>query len=321
MTQPRHQQISLSDTPYYHLMCRCVRRSFLCGKDHHTGKSYEYRRQWIEDRIHLLASIFTIDLCAYAVMPNHYHLVVKLCPEQAEEWTTDEVLKRWTSLYKGPLLVQRHLAGNALSAAEQETVADLATLYRKNLTDLSWFMKCLNEPIARQANKEDEVTGHFWEARFKSQPLLNEEALLSCMAYVDLNPIRAGIADTPETSDHTSIQERIQPRASLSHAMHGQRALNYSKLPLKPLLHFEESTTSTKKTGIPFHYLAYMKLVDYTGRAIDPRKQGAISPLVKPILTRLGLTEADWLTQAHQFEAQYHRRHSRRAHRVPLKVA
>ncbi|WP_404365688.1 transposase [Marinobacter sp.] len=324
MTQPRRQQVSLSDTPYYHLICRCVRRTFLCGQDHRTGKNYEHRRQWIEDRIRLLASIFTVDVCAYAVMSNHYHLVVKLSPEQATDWSVDEALNRWTALFKGPLLIQKYRAGETLSSAERTAVTDLANLYRKHLTNLSWFMKCLNEPIARQANKEDKVTGHFWESRFKSQPLLTEEALLSCMAYVDLNPIRARIAETPEASNHTSIQARIKPGFNLADAIQGQiehQALNHFDLALKPLLHFEGSITNNIQTGLPFHHAEYLTLVDYTGRALDPRKGGAIPKEAQPILDRLGFTEADWLNQAHQFEAQYHRRHSRRAHRAPPKAA
>ncbi|MBS3805379.1 MAG: hypothetical protein KGY54_12580 [Oleiphilaceae bacterium] len=83
------------------------------------------------------------------------------------------------------------MAGETLSPAEQGTVDSLVETYRKRLTSLSWFMKCLNESIAREANKEDDCTGHFWESRFKSQALLTKEALLSCMAYVDLSPVRA----------------------------------------------------------------------------------------------------------------------------------
>ncbi|TVP57280.1 MAG: hypothetical protein EA349_06820 [Halomonadaceae bacterium] len=324
MTQPRKQQISLSETPYYHLFCRCVRRSFLCGKDHRTGKNYEYRRQWIEDRLRLLASIFTVDVCAYAVMPNHYHLVVKLSPEQANDWGVDEILQRWSALHKGPLLVQKHLAGDALSVKERTAISDLADLYREHLSSLSWFMKCLNEPIARQANKEDEVTGHFWESRFKSQPLLTEAALLSCMAYVDLNPVRAGLAETPEASEHTSVKERIQTQFRLAEAIQGQteyQALNHFNLVLKPLLHFDGSIRQQLQTGLPFSFLEYMKLLDYTGRAIDPRKRGAIPKEVRPILERLGYTTTGWLTQAHEFEAHYQRKHSRRAHRALPNVA
>jgi hypothetical protein len=84
-------------------------------------------------------------------------------------------------------------------------------------------MKCLNQPIAKMANKEDNCTGHFWEARFKSQALLTEEALITCMAYVDLNPIRALMANTPETSEHTSIKERIKPEFDLEHVREQQQ--------------------------------------------------------------------------------------------------
>ncbi|WP_227662890.1 hypothetical protein [Marinobacter daqiaonensis] len=175
MTRPREQLISVSETPYYHVVSRCVRRTFLCGIDHQTGQSYEHRRHWIEQRIRLLSSIFTIDLCAYAVMSNHYHLVVKLCPEQADAWSDDEVLERWTSLFKGPALIQRHRAGKAPHEAEQLFVKQVVSVYRQRLTDLSWFMKCLNESIAREANREDGCTGHFydslpWPSPLRGQP-------------------------------------------------------------------------------------------------------------------------------------------------------
>jgi hypothetical protein len=101
-------------------------------------------------------------------------------------------------------------------------VDETAEIYRKRLTSVSWFMKCLNEPIARAANKEISCTGHFWESRFKSQALLSEEALLSCMAYVDLNPVRANIAATPEASEHTSIKERLNPMFDIECAVKQQ---------------------------------------------------------------------------------------------------
>ena len=84
--------------------------------------------------------------------------------------------------------------------------------WRQRLASLSWFMKTLKEPIARRANREDEVTGHFWEGRFKVHALLDEGAVLACLAYIDLNPIRAGATTTPEDSKHTSVHDRIRER-------------------------------------------------------------------------------------------------------------
>ncbi|ARU55659.1 hypothetical protein OLMES_1584 [Oleiphilus messinensis] len=106
MTVPRDRLVSLADTLYYHIVSRCVRRTFLCGADHQTGQSFEHRRQWIEDRIRSLSSLFTVDICAYAVMSNHYHLVIKLNPNEALDWSQDDVLARWCSVFKGPLIVQ-----------------------------------------------------------------------------------------------------------------------------------------------------------------------------------------------------------------------
>ena len=198
-------------------MNRCVRRAFLCGQDKTTGQNFDHRRGWIETRIRELASVFTIDVAAYAVMSNHYHVVLRVDRAPALALDDDAVLRRWTQLFTGPLLVQRYLSessessepGGQMGQAELEKVHQFAELYRQRLFDLSWFMRVLNESIARQANAEDDCTGRFWEGRFKSQALLDEQALLAAMAYVDLNPIRAGMAESLPQSRHTSIHARL----------------------------------------------------------------------------------------------------------------
>lgn len=143
----------------------------------------------------MLAHIFAIDVAAYAVMSNHYHLVAHIDRARALAWSTEEVLTRWTQLFTGPLLVVRYLspARDQMGQAEMAMVREMAATYRARLHDLSWFMRVLNESLARQANAEDDCTGRFWEGRFKSQALLDEQALLAAMAYVDLNPVRAGM--------------------------------------------------------------------------------------------------------------------------------
>ena len=315
MTQPRKTLISICDTPYYHITSRCVRRSFLCGYDQYTHTNYEHRRQWIVERIRLLSSLFAIDIAAYAIMSNHYHLVIKLCPTQVDSWTQREVIERWTHLFKGPLLVQRWLTSQSMTEIEHHAVSEIAEAWRARLTDLSWFMKCLNEPIARQANKEDECTGHFWESRYKSQALRTEGALLTCMAYVELNPIRANMATTLENSDYTSLQERITPTVNRHDALtpaietHIQQPLSFT---LKPLLPFDGNITAEHQGGIPFAFYDYLTLVDWSGRAIRDDKAGHIPAILPPILARLGLTDTDWLENAQHFEARYRKQFAAR---------
>jgi len=218
------------------------------------------------------------------------------------------------------LLAQRQQQGELLSTAEQRTVDDIVEVWRHRLHDISWFMKCLNEPIARQANKEDHCTGHFWEARFRSQALLTETALLSCMAYVDLNPVRAAMADKPETSDHTSIKERISPRfdliTAIKHAAHYEPHITHFKHTIKPLLHFNGNDTHQPQAGIPFSFKEYLTLVDWTGRAIRDDKRGSIRQTLPPILQRLTIEKEQWLINSTQFEAQYPRQFQRRRKRI-----
>lgn len=274
MPQPRSRQVSLDHTPYYHCISRCVRRAFLCGKDAHSGFDFEHRRHWIVDRIKLLCSVFAIDLCAYAIMSNHYHVVVRIDAEQAKQWSDAEVASRWMQIFSGPLLMHQYLANAALTDHELGYVAELFATWRHRLADLSWFMRCLNEPIARMANAEDHCTGRFWEGRFKSQALLDARAVLACMAYVDLNPIRAAMAKTPEQSDYTSIQERILYPEGTS---------------LRPFAKHDDD-------GIPFGLKDYLELVDWGGREIKHNKRGYIPANAPPILTRLKMDAGPVLT-------------------------
>ena len=209
MPQPRCRLVSLDATPHYHVVSRCVRRQFLCGEDRLTGRDFSHRRDWIRARIFELADIFAVDICAYAVMSNHVHLVLTIRQDIALEWDDREVAERWLRLFGGRPVIKNWLARQRQSEAQAAAALELIRTYRERLFDLSWFMRCLNEPIARMANAEDNVTGRFWEGRFKSQALLDEAALVSLMAYVDLNPLRAGMAGTPEESDYTSLQQRV----------------------------------------------------------------------------------------------------------------
>lgn len=170
MTRARYSQVSLDETPYYHCICRCVRRAFLCGKDHYSGQDYEHRREWVVERLAVLVEVFAIDLCAYAVMSNHYHVVLKVDRERAADWSDREVAERWMQLFSGHLLVKRWLRDEA-SEAETMKALEIVADWRERLFDLGWFMKCLNEYLARRANEEDCCKGRFWESRYKCQAL------------------------------------------------------------------------------------------------------------------------------------------------------
>jgi REP element-mobilizing transposase RayT len=269
MTIARKQLISVEDTPYYHVISRCVRKSFLCGFDKYSNKSFEHRRKWIVDRVKFLASVFNINICSYAIMSNHYHLVLKV--NTTKDWSIKQVLINWSLLCKLPFHCQKYMDKEAMTKAEKDLVLLLAEKFRNRLMSISWFMKMLNQDIAFRANAEDNCKGHFWEARFKSQALLDERALLTCMAYVDLNPIRAEIAKTPETSDYTSIQDRIQNRKT--------------------------ELMSFGNEDLPYLLADYLQLVDATGRAVIETKRGYIPKEFPDVLERLNLNPDTWLDE------------------------
>lgn len=271
MTIARKHQISLDHTPYYHCTTRCVRRAFLCGHDDRSGRNFDHRKQWLEDRLALLSTVFAIDLLAYAIMSNHYHVVVRLHAAGTARWSDEEVVERWGRVFSIPDPVS----------------GEMIDTWRQRLGDLSWYMRCLNEPLARIANREDRCKGRFWEGRFHCQALLDEAALLKCMAYVDLNPIRAAVAETPETSAHTSAKARIEGRD-------------------EHLLPFLEARRAGQ-SSIPIRQHEYLQLLDWTGRQFRHRKRGRIPKDLPPILERLDLSGKSWINEMYHYGHWYYR--------------
>jgi len=301
MTQARKTQISISDTPYYHCMGRCVRRAFLCGEDSFSGKDYSHRKGWIVDKLHELANIFSIEVCAYAVMSNHYHLVLKINDKQSRLMSEEEVIERWMMLFNGNVLIQRYLKGDCKTQGELDKVHETIELWRERLSDISWFMRCLNETIARQANAEDKCTGRFWEGRFKSQALLNVQALLSCMVYVDLNPIRSTLSDNLEDSDYTSIQQRI---TAYSNRLDKSAKKQRNKPTSIRLAAFTNG--SNLREGIPYSLKDYFELADWTGRAIRDDKRGYIPDKEPKIISKLGIDTEIWMDTVKEYSKNYH---------------
>jgi hypothetical protein len=199
-------------------------------------------------------------------------------------------------------------------------------------------MRMVAERLARTANAEDQVSGRFWQGRFRAVKLCDEAALLACSAYVDLNPIRARLAQTPETSDFTSAQRRIQALSSeregssnvasrAAPAIHdGRQPRNrqlaasptppdawLARLPLDEAASLPGSAPSgcaarcSDRGFLPMSVQEYLQLLDWTGRQILSGRQGAIPATLAPIFSRLGMDTSGWLTLAADFGRLFQR--------------
>ncbi|WP_422381123.1 hypothetical protein [Marinicellulosiphila megalodicopiae] len=231
-------------------------------------------------------------------MSNHFHLVVFIDQEESKQLTDLEIAHRWHQLYKGTMLTQKFANGENLSKVELDAVTIKINEWRERLLDLGWFVKNINEPLARMANAEDKCTGKFWEGRFKSQALLDEKALLACMAYVDLNPIRAKMAEIPEKSNHTSIKKRAE-KAKQS------KVPNRLDQQENSLLNFAGKPRENMPKGIPFTLTNYLELVDWTGRQVRKNKRGNIDQALPNILQRLNIEQDQWLYITQNFESSF----------------
>jgi hypothetical protein len=339
MALPRGRYVREGQEGVYHCFSRCVRRAFLCGVDAVTGQDFTHRKVWLVERLRHLAALFAVEVCAYAVMDNHYHTILRTRPDIVAGWSDREVATRWLTLFPH----HRDLKGSPVSPPENEIRAltdrpeRIATL-RRRLSSLSWFMGRLNEFIARAANKEDTAKGRFWESRFKCQALLDEPAIAACMVYVDLNPIRVGRADSPEESNFTSIQERIRawqnaamttasaPGEATQHIQGGSLGMD-TRMPgnagpisspvsapsnrvdgaalsagwLCPL-----ESDSHRRGILQITAAEYFDLVDKSGRMTRSDKPGAIDVDLAPILLRIGANTEAWPDTVSCFGSRFH---------------
>ncbi len=196
----------------YHCFNRIVRRSFLCGFDPVTHRDYSHRREWLRQRLMYLAQHFAVDVLGYAILSNHYHLVLRNRPDKVQAMSDADVVRSWLRICPSS---QRRPDGTADEPTPAEVRAERqrpgrVEELRERLSNPSWLIRQLAQYMGIRCNAEDGITGHFWESRFAMRRLLDDAALLACLAYVDLNPIRAGIVGSLEGYQQVSIGERLR---------------------------------------------------------------------------------------------------------------
>jgi hypothetical protein len=302
MAIARAHLVDVSLTRWYHCVTRCVRKAFLLGEGDHN------RKEWLENRLEELAGIFAVAVGGFSIINNHLHVLLRLDPEVARAWSDEEVVRRW-----GLLFPPRDKSRQPIPESEhwvQWRLADRIWIAneRERLQNLGCFMRCLKEPLSRLANRQDKTRGTFFEGRFKSVVVLDEEGLLAIGVYIDLNPVAAKIAETPETSDYTSIKQRVDHVeaqgmiTALEAASDGSVAGSEAAAGLEESLWLcpiedRRELDSPREGMIPgFSLGSHVKLVDYTGRLFREGKD-SISAELAGIFERLGYDALSWQIQ------------------------
>ncbi len=299
MTVARSQLVDTAVTRWYHCVTRCVRRAFLLGEGPLN------RKEWIENRVKELAEIFALSVGGFSVMDNHLHLLVRLDPEATNGWSDEEVVRRWGRLFPPRDKSRQTLPVSNDWVQSRLRDAEWVAKIRGRLQSLSWFMKSLKEPLSRLANRQDKVRGAFFEQRFKSVAVLDEESLLATCAYIDLNPVAAGIVEVPEASPHTSVTTRVEHVKAQGRTSDLKAAEQRSVAGSTASAGLEEaiwlcpvedrrkldSSREGMVEGLPLG--SYLLLVDYTGSLFREGKS-AISAELAGILARLGTSVEGW---------------------------
>jgi len=326
MRKPRSEIILKNQPGLYHCRSVCVRRAFICGYDSYTGTDFSHRKAWIVNRLKTLVASYNIKIASYSIQSNHYHITVKTNPSGVEKWSPQEIIDRWFRIHPNHKIYGKDGIPKGRDLERLVTSKVLVELYRQRLGDLSWFMADLNSFIAVKANNEEDISGQFWDGRFRCRRLLDEAAVIQCMGYVDLNSIRNGQAERLEDCDFSSIQDRV--------LAHGAR-LKLDKLEkepaqLKNLVESRAEIIDCKKNAQIDSWLCslsklfshwgnepsseygisdeeYIDLVEFTGRQIrkEKGKSGHIPMRMVTTLKRLEIDANKWIEGVEKFGGLY----------------
>ena len=208
MTIARAELVDTDLTRWYHCVLRCVRGASLLGAGDFD------RKQWIENQLEELSQKFAISIAGFSILDNQVHLLARLDTDLVESWSDEEIVMRW-----GRVIPPRDQKGQVFPPTQEWARGRLregtaAATARERLASLSWFMKCLKEPLSRLANRSDGTRGTFFEGRFRTVAILDDKALLATCASIDLIPVAEGLALVPRAGSHTSIKRRIDHAAA-----------------------------------------------------------------------------------------------------------
>jgi REP element-mobilizing transposase RayT len=183
-TMPRTQRLIIKDeTAVYHVMSRTALDGFPLG---------DIEKDFMLDLIRRYSELYFVEILGFCLMGNHFHMLVEMLPEY--KFTDEDIKKRYVNFY-----------------GDERVFADgLIPSLRQKLSNLSEFVREIKVGFARFYNRCHNRRGYFWGDRFKSVIVDKGETLINCLAYIDLNPLRAGIVKRPEDYRWNSIGYHIQ---------------------------------------------------------------------------------------------------------------
>ncbi|PIE90010.1 MAG: hypothetical protein CR997_08510 [Acidobacteria bacterium] len=338
MAIPRKRQFDKKKINTLHIYNRTVRHAFLMRKND-EDENHCVRKSIYLNRFKFLLKVFSMESLSYCIMDNHYHLIIRTRPDLVDSWSREEVARRWWQLYPRKRDAQGHPAVPTQDELDlvffdqtgRQTPEQRCEVLRERLADVSWFMKSLNEYASKVYNKQENCRGAFWEGRYKSQLLADQSAVLAGSVYVDLNPIRAGLAETPEESAYTSGQVRCRSRIAkrklekLRQKCRRKKENQEHRREIQELKNRIEKEANESKWLSPMKaadlskpYVGvgsllkvdeedYLKLLDWTGRQLHKGKVGRIPKDLDSILTRMEVQAENWLETVQKYDHWFYR--------------